>query len=290
MRSQLRKFEVYLLTEKRVALNTYKAYSSDCAQYATFLDDHALSLETSTQETLQDFLAFLHTTGISAKTLCRKIAALKLFFLFCCEKLGLEDKATFLLFPQTEFTLPTYCSETEINKLLDTSRVSNVPKSARTYIILLLLYNSGMRVSELCNIGLSDIDWHSGTLRVTGKGNKTRLIPLPHAIMQELKKYIDECQPTGYLFSVLYNKKIKPISRQTVYTAVKKIVQEAALKHAISPHTFRHSLATHLLKYGWDLRSLQLLLGHEQVTTVQLYTHLEKSDLQATYNKKHPRA
>lgn len=290
MHGLLRKFEIYLLTEKRVAFNTYKAYSADCMQYAIFLEKCSLTLEESSESTLRDFLTYLHTTGIHAKTVCRKIAALKLFFKFCNEKHDFENKAKSLIFPQTESTLPLYCSEKDIHLLLDTCRASNAPKNSRTYIQLLLLYNSGMRVSELCGIGLSDIDWHTGTIRITGKGSKMRIVPMPQTVMHELKKYIEAHAPSGYLFPVLYNKRIKPISRQTVYTSCKKMVKEAALKHAISPHTFRHSLATHLLKYGWDLRSLQLLLGHEQITTVQLYTHLEKSDLQAMYNKKHPRA
>lgn len=290
MRRELRTFEVYLLTEKRVALNTYKAYSADCLHYALYLEQHHIDFAHSTEEHLKNFLSHLHALGLSAKTLCRKIAALKLFFHYCSEKLGLENKAEFLIFPKTEFTLPEYCSEKEIQLLLETARTSNAPKADRSYLFLLLLYNTGMRVSELCTLGLSDIDWYAGAVRVMGKGGKMRIIPIPQPVIQALKKYIDAQKPLGYLFSVQYRGIIKPISRQSVYTAIKNIVRAAALRHGISPHALRHSLATHLLTRGWDLRSLQLLLGHEQVTTVQIYTHLDKSDLQEIYNKKHPRA
>lgn len=284
MHTFIKKFEVYLLTEKRVALNTYKAYSNDCHQYAQFLENKNISLAESTEETLKDFLKFLYSQNLSAKSISRKIAALKLFFNYCAEFHGHENKAAFLIFPKTEFTLPVFCSEPEIKMLLESCR------HYRTYIIILLLYNTGLRVSELCFVTLSDIDWHSGTIRVHGKGSKTRLIPIPLPITQELKKYSDTHTLTHYLFPIKYGKKIKPISRQTVGNDLKKAVNLAALNNNISPHTLRHSLATHLLKAGWDLRSLQLLLGHEQISTVQLYTHLEKSDLQRMYNAKHPRA
>lgn len=162
------------------------------------------------------------------------------------------------------------------------------------------MYVSGMRVSELINLNVSDIHFDTGFIAVTGKGGKQRMIPIPQSMLAMIREYIQTVQrgiymrrPTkesDYLFPVYYGKKIKAITRQACWGIIQKICKNAGIKRAISPHQLRHSLATHMLKKGADLRSLQMILGHENISTVQVYTHVETTHLREVYDKKHPRS
>ena len=298
----LLRFEEYLLAEKCVSYHTHKAYTSDIKQLIAFLTKRKIdSFATATQHILREFLRELKEARMSAKSMSRKVAALKLFFRFLSERYGFVNNAFSLIFPKQDKRLPVYCTETDIASLLSASDNDKTPKGIRNKTLLYLLYVTGGRVSEVVKLKLSDIHGVSRKVYLHGKGSKTRVIPLPENSMQLLNYYIREVRPQllpkktlsmkdDYLFPSLYGKRIVPLSRQTAWMIIKKMLRMTDIDKNISPHTLRHSIATHLLKSGWDIRSLQIFLGHENITTVEIYTHVDTTYLRSVYNKKHPRS
>ncbi|MBD3273600.1 tyrosine recombinase [Candidatus Dependentiae bacterium] len=297
-------FSTFLLTEKRASENTFLAYKRDIEQFLEFLKNKKLTIKTCNKNNLKNFLKKLKDSGISSKTLSRKISCLKAFFNFLNEKFKIPNKAGGLVFPKLEKKLPTYLTEKEIEKLLKVANKDRSDKGIRNRVMLSLLYASGMRVSELVSLKIDQIHFDTGFIGLVGKGNKERLVPLPESILKFLRFYLDNIYEKlipkkikdknsfgqNFLFFSFYKDRIKPISRQSFWVILKKFLVKAKINKKVSPHTLRHSLATHLLKSGANIRSLQLLLGHEQLTTVQIYTHLEKSHLREVYDDKHPRA
>lgn len=298
--SYLTQFEMYLLSEKRVANNTFSAYMRDIKQFAQFLSEEKSSLKKCDKTKIKKFLRKIKNSGISAKTMARKISSLKLFFSFLNDKFDIQNKASTLVFPKLEKKLPVYLTENELKALFDAANKDNSYRGIRNKVMFSLLYASGMRVSELVNMKITQISFETGFVKILGKGNKEREVPLPQNVLDLLKFYMeniyDNLTPKNiesekvFLFPVSYNKKIKPISRQLFWGILKKTIAKSGIKKNISPHSLRHSLATHLLKKGANIRLLQVLLGHEQLTTVQIYTHLEDSQVRKVYDKKHPRA
>lgn len=292
----IQQFLTYLLTQKRVSSNTFCAYKADLLQMQNFLQQHG-SCDSITIKNIKLFFAHLKKQGISGSSLSRKVSALKLFFAFAHEKKYFPDLGAQLLFPKAEKKLPLYLSEQEIESLLCIADSTTTLIGKRNKAMLYVLYVTGLRISELTHLTISCIDWNSGFLRVQGKGGKQRLIPLPTPIMPILKEYVETLLPqikqkkiTDYLFPVVYGGMIKPITRQAFWGILKALWKKTGSEKNVSPHQLRHSLATHLLNRGADLRSLQLLLGHENISTVQIYTHVEKSHLRKIYDKKHPRS
>lgn len=296
-------FCTYLLTEKRVLKNTFLAYKRDIEQFYLFLKEKRLQVHGCKLENLKAFLKWLKGQGLTAKSLSRKITSLKLFYNFLNKQYGLDNFADALTFPKFEKTLPNYLSESEIQKLLQTADKDDSGKGQRNRMMIYLLYATGMRVSELVNLTFDQIHFDTGFINLVGKGNKERSIPLPKNIFKMLKHYQENVYPKLIPSKILANEKIanyvfvsaqknvvKPISRQMFWMSLKKVLQKASIFKNISPHSLRHSLATHLLKNGADVRSLQLILGHENLSTVQIYTHLEDPQLRKIYDKKHPRA
>ncbi len=301
MNEALTKFEAYLLAEKRVAPNTFAAYTSDLAQTITFLTQRNSSLEHATKQDFKAFLEQLTKNKLSARSRARKLSTLKAFYAWAHDVLGWQNSTIDLAFPKLEKKLPNYLTEKEIEQLLTTAHKDESLLGIRNKVMLYLLYVSGMRVSELINVKLSTLHFDTGFMHITGKGGKERMIPLPQPMLELLRSYIQETHkqllPKGYdktavefLFPVAYSGKIKPISRQSFWLILKTLCTKAQIDRRVSPHTLRHSLATHLLKKGANLRSLQMLLGHETIATVQIYTHVETEHLRKIYDKKHPRA
>jgi integrase/recombinase XerD len=294
------KFETYLLTEKRVSRNTLDAYKTDLEQFFSYITAEKVILAEVTPQTLKNFLAHLKASRLSARSMSRKVSTLKLFFSYLHEQCNLANSAQDLLFPRIEKRLPTVLAEHEIEALLKQADVEKTPLAIRNKIMLYLLYVSGMRISELTHLKISDIRFDTGFIAVRGKGDKERMIPVPIAMLEALKQYLDttyvalirhkKAQESNFLFPVCYRNKIKPISRQSAWMILKKLWQQTGNSRSLSPHILRHSLATHLLKRGANLRSLQLLLGHENLSTVQVYTHLDTGHLRSIYDKKHPRS
>jgi integrase/recombinase XerD len=259
----------------------------------------SLSLDMLTGDDLKKFVHYLFGLKLSARSIAHKISTLKAFFSYLHTHFNIKNSAKELCFPKIEKKLPAYLSEEEVKRILTQAEQDTSVLGARNTIMLYLLYVSGMRVSELIKLCVADFHFDTGFVSVTGKGGKQRMIPLPVAIISLLQSYIQSLQNSiketnnknsFYVFPIVYGKIIKPISRQSCWIILKKLCINAGIKRPVSPHQLRHSFATHMLGNGADLRSLQMLLGHETISTVQIYTHVETSQLRKIYDKKHPRS
>lgn len=292
-------FTSYLLTEKRVSKNTFIAYKQDLAQLHEYYLKKGLSLSLPIERTqLNNFLAHLKERGLSARSMSRKIAAIKGLCAYGVQRYQIEDYAKEIVSPKIKKSLPDYLSIEELEKLFQAAEQDRSVTGIRNKVMLFLMYVTGMRVSELIAVNIAHVHRDAGFIAINGKGGRQRLVPIPDSMMQELVKYIDDIRPTllegrlasDYLFPVIYGKKVKTLTRQALWSMIKQLWKKATIDRPISPHTLRHSFATHMLNKGANLRSLQILLGHEQLSTVQVYTHVETRHLRAIYDKKHPRS
>lgn len=286
------KFEAYLLTEKRVTHNTFLSYKKDLSQLVIFFETHNIDLLACTDEQIKEFIHYLYDLKLSARSIARKISALKTFFNYLSRHFSVKNYGRDLIIPKIEKRLPTYLTQDEVTAILTESEKDQSPLGIRNSMMIYLLYASGIRVTELTTIKIVDLHFDTRFLVIQGKGGRQRMIPLPQSIMTLIKNYIQTCLDpnSSYLFPIVYGKKIKPISRQSCWNILKKLCIQAGINRSISPHQLRHSFATHMLAKGADLRSLQMLLGHEEITTVEIYTHVETSQLRQIYDKKHPRS
>jgi len=294
------KFYTYLLTEKCVASNTFSAYKRDVEQFIIYLDKKNTPLDTLTINNIKDFLRYLkETLSLSARSITRKISCLKVLFDYMHEQFGVADLAQDLTFPKLEKRLPNYLNEDEVRALLVATESDTSDAGYRNKVLIYVLYASGMRISELVHLCISHLHFDTGFIDVLGKGGKMRTVPLAQPVFTLIKNYLATVhakftqagkRSTDYLFPVFYGGKVKPITRQAVWSIIKTLCKRSGIERSIFPHQLRHSLATHMLKNGADLRSLQLLLGHETLATVQIYTHVETSYLRTVYDKKHPRS
>lgn len=294
-------FEAYLLTQKRVARNTFQAYKQDLKQYLDFLFDKKVALQEATINELKAYLKLLKQEKLSARSTARKISSLKAFYGYAHTQEGWPDIAQDLISPRISKTLPKFLTEQEVKNVLIVADNDTSCLAERNRLLLHMLYASGMRISELISITLDQLHQDTGFIAIEGKGSKQRMVPLPQATWEHIRTYLDSTHKqfcikynngnaVKYLFPVMYAENIKHITRQACWGIVKKLCQAAGIKRSVSPHQLRHSLATHLLKKGADLRSLQLWLGHENVNTVEVYTHVETDFLRQMYDKKHPRS
>lgn len=290
----------FLLTEKRVSKNTYLAYIRDIKQFELYAQKHAVLFLQCTHDQISNYIDYLYAQKIKATTLARKIIALKMFFAYLSKRFLVGNCTEYITTPKKEMRLPKYLTEDEVINLLAYCQKDCTPFGRRNNLMVHLLYATGMRISELAQITIANIRFEDKILALLGKGNKERMVPLPEKSIDLLHAYIKTVLPlflrnpikTGNepLFPVLYGKNIKSISRQSLWMILKKLCVQAGIQKNVSPHQLRHSLATHLLKNGADLRSLQLLLGHQNLSSVEIYTHVETSHLRAAYDKKHPRS
>lgn len=292
------KFEAYLLTEKRVSQNTFMAYKRDLQQLVRFLARQELhSLPMVSLEHLKQFIHTLHEAKLSVHSIARKMAALKGFYGYV-EQFGIENYAKELTMPKLPQRLPEFLSEQEIEQLFEAAAEDTSPAGVRNKVMLYTMYVTGMRVSELVHLPVGNVQADIGCVRVDGKGGKQRLIPIPEVMLTMLKEYINHDRAllvskhgaTECLFPIFYGGTLRPMSRQAFWGIIKQIWKKAGIARPVSPHTLRHSFATHMLKKGANMRSLQMLLGHENLTTVQTYTHVETGYLRTVYDKKHPRS
>lgn len=298
MESILNKFEAYLLTERRIAINTFNAYMQDIRQFVTFLESNNSILQDTTLDLLKSFLATLKKEQVSARSMSRKISSLKSFFSWAQDTLQWKNYTVDLTFPKLGKKLPNYLLEHEIEELFSVAQQDTTEIGKRNKTMLFLLYVAGLRITELISLTCSRIYFDAGHLEIIGKGGKGRIVPLPQNMVTMIKQYLETYHKTftqthgmsDYLFPTLYAGSIKPISRQAFWAILKELCKKTSIKKPVSPHTLRHSLATHLLKKGAHLRSLQMLLGHENISTVQIYTHVDVGYLRKVYDKKHPRS
>jgi site-specific recombinase XerD len=297
----LEKFKIYLLAERRFSMHTYTAYLSDIRQFLVFCSEYDVDFKTVDSSDCSRFLAFLYEKRSSIRTVGRKIASLKLWFSYLKDqKIIPSNPALHLISPKPERTLPRFLTENEIQDVLSVYHNSEHIFEKRNSMIITLLYATGIRISELAELKIADLCFEQEVITVVGKGNKERVIPIPSSVAVQLKEYCTNLYPLltkehinnhhDPLFPLLYKKKIKSFSRQSLWNIVKKICKIAGIAKNVSPHQLRHSFATHLLKNGADLRSIQLLLGHESIATVEIYTHVETDRKRRVYDKKHPRS
>ncbi len=303
MRELFDKFQHYLVVEKYVSSNTVQAYTRDIEQFLNFLREKSRirSFKKITPQHVKDFLKYLkHDLSVGPKSASRKLSALKTLANYLSKYHDVSPFTLGVAFPKLPKQLPKHLTEEQIESILTQASKDTSAIGCRNKIMICLLYACGVRVSELITLEIAHVHFEEQYLQVYGKGNKERIVPLPEEMIGLLKTYLQVIHPlllksvkngsSQYLFPVVYGGNIEHITRQALWKIVKKVAQKAGLVHTISPHVLRHSLATHLLKKGANLRILQTLLGHEKLNTVQVYTHLDVSHLQNLYDKYHPRA
>ena len=305
----VRQFLDYLCHEKHFSDYTVKSYGADLIQFGQFLtgeigqlagaedgvalDDKQLKCEPLT---IREFLAYLYAQNYTKSTTARKLATLRSFYKFLIRRgvVSVNPLST-IRTPKQEKRLPKCLDLEQVQKLLDAPGDADL-LSARDKAMLEVLYSSGIRVSELVELEMVDIDLQEGVLRVRGKGRKDRLTPIGSQAIKAIQRYFElraqdqRCQSAGHTGRVFLNKHGEPLSTRSVRRKLDKYLVEAGLDPGISPHTLRHSFATHLLNNGADLRSVQELLGHQSLSTTQIYTHLTTSRMKEVYDQAHPRA
>ena len=289
----LARYKQYLRLEKSLSTNTVEAYLTDLDKLFRFLDDKGIHKLEAKLEDLEQFSASLHDIGICPRSQARILSGIRSFYHFLILEDELEaDPSELLESPQIGFHLPEVLTLEEIDNLIGSIDLST-PEGQRNRAILETLYSCGLRVSELCNLKLSNLYLEEGFIKVEGKGNKQRLVPISPRAIRELQLYfIDrnrmDIKP-GYEDFVFISKRGKNISRIMVFHIIKVLAETTGITKNISPHTFRHSFATHLLEGGANLRAIQCMLGHESIGTTEIYTHIDRNMLRSEIIEHHPR-
>ena len=291
-------FLKYLSASLRLAPNTYdRSYRYDLNAFADFLQKQSIEdLRHIDKSTVRDYLSWCRKKRLSSRSISRKISTLKGFFRFLlAENLIDSDPTSMIEHPKQGRVLPKTLTIGEVDALLAVSEKLDrgTPLAFINYVMLHLLYATGLRVSELVKLPLISYNRHSGNLRVFGKGNKERLVPIGEQARVLLEEYLDHIRPQllhGRTSPSLFiTRQGRAMTRNRYWQIVKDIAFKTGIKKDISPHALRHSFATHLLENGADLRSVQLMLGHSDISTTQLYTHVEQSRLKSIHKKFHPR-
>lgn len=295
--SALRSFKSYLKIERSLSANTVDAYLRDVDKLQQFFmsrseEKHPVKVTT---KDLKDFLAWVNELGMIPPTQARVLSGLKAFFKFLILENKIEtDPSALLESPKTTRKLPDTLNIVEINSLIDAIDLSK-PEGMRNKAMLETLYGSGLRVSELTGLKISNLYLDIEFIKILGKGNKERLVPIGSEAIKFLRIFIDEVRvhikfKPGKEDFVFLNNRGNPISRVMVFLIIKDLAKKAGISKSISPHTFRHSFATHLIEGGADLRAVQEMLGHESITTTEIYTHLDRDYLRETIIHYHPRS
>ena len=293
----IKQFRNYLKLERSLAENSVTAYQHDVMLFTQFMDIHGLTLlpQTTTATHIHDFLEYVNELGMTPPTQARVISGLKSFFRFLHNEGDIEkDPMALIESPKLGRKLPDTLDYHEIEQLLAAIDLST-PEGMRNRAIIETLYGSGLRVSELVGLKRANVYLDVDFLRVLGKGSKERLVPLGSDSKKYLKLYMNEVRvhvpvkPGNEAF-VFLNRRGSKLSREFVFMMINALAEKAGLKKRISPHTFRHSFATHLIEGGADLRAVQEMLGHESITTTEIYTHLDRDYLRQVINQFHPRS
>jgi integrase/recombinase XerD len=296
-KSYINGFKAYLQLEKSLSGNSVEAYLHDVTKVTQFLELQKLQLGPEKVELhhLQSFLQWISELGMSARTQARVISGLRAFYRYLLlENIVQHDPTAILDLPRIGLKLPVTLNVKEIDLLISKIDLSK-PEGKRNKAMLETLYGCGLRVSELVTLRISNLFFKDGFIRVTGKGDKERLIPVGSIAQAEISYYLSDVRPhisvkKGHEDVLFLNRMGTGLSRIMIFTMIKKLATSAGIKKQISPHTFRHSFATHLVEGGADLRAVQEMLGHESITTTEIYTHLDKEYLRSTIIEFHPRA
>lgn len=295
MKEDINDFINYIVIEKKLSINTMKSYQTDLFKYASYLNKtrNVTSSKNIKKSNIISYIEYLSKRKLSPKTIARNITSIKNFHQYLLtEKRASNNPSEYIESPKIGRSLPKSLTVEEVNLLLNFE-----PKNAFQYrnkAMLELLYATGMRVSELVNLKIYDVNLNMGLVKCMGKGSKERLIPIGDFAIESLLIYYNEYRPsllkkktTDYLFLNNHGNKI---TRQGFFIMLKKLAKEQGIKKDFSPHTLRHSFATHLVEHGADLRSIQELLGHSDIATTEIYTHIGNNLIRKNYEKYHPRS
>lgn len=290
MRQTLTEFTDFLMVERGLSEHTLSAYNNDLRQYIEFLRANDIDHFTrTTRLTITSFVKELRERGLASTSIARKIAAIKSFYQYLQrERLIDRDPSADIERPKLGRYLPKVLNQNEVTKLVEQ------PTDLRDRAILELLYGGGLRVSELIRVNVQDINLTTGYVRCLGKGSKERLVPVNQAAIKAIAGYLEQVRPEVLLReqerALFLNYAGRRLTRQGIWKVVKEAAKEAGIAKEITPHTLRHSFATHLIENGADLRSVQEMLGHADISTTQLYTHVTKRRLKEVYSAAHRRA
>jgi integrase/recombinase XerD len=290
-------FLTYVRVEKGLSANTVSAYSRDMAKFEVFAKNQKLNLKTISRDDLVDFLAGLYRQKLESRTVARHLVTLRNFFRFAqIQDLVTDDPSVNLESPKIRRSLPDYLRLEEVEKLL-AQPDEKTPMGLRDRAMLEVLYSSGLRVSELTGLRVMDLDRSVGCVRCIGKGNKERIVPIGKKALNLVDRYLRDARPkllgkqgTPPSPMLFLNRRGGRFSRVGVWKILSAYGRQAGLRVALTPHMLRHSFATHLLERGADLRSVQLMLGHSDISTTQIYTHVVEERLKQIYKAHHPRA
>ncbi|ASK33378.1 site-specific tyrosine recombinase XerD [Alcanivorax sp. N3-2A] len=279
--------------ERGLSRHTLESYGRDLRQFGQWLAAHGDQLARCDRVALLSFLADRHAEGVGARSVARQLSALKSFFRWMRRENRIaEDPTLNVARPRTGRPLPKTLSEADVSALLAAPDLDD-PLGLRDRAMLEVLYASGLRVSELVGLTLGQVNTRQGLVRVVGKGDKERLVPLGEEALHWLERYRREARPllVGADQEVLFpSRRGSMMTRQTFWHRIKQLAVRAGVQKPLSPHTLRHAFATHLLNHGADLRVVQLLLGHSDLSTTQIYTHVAQQRLEALYEQHHPRS
>lgn len=297
---QIKGFTDYLRLERSLSANSIEAYEHDVNLLSNFIREKhpKLTATAVSPRHLQEFLEYINKRKLSAHSQARILSGIKAFYKYLLfEELITNDPTVFIDSPKLGRKLPDTLSFEEIEKLLEAIDHST-PEGGRNRAMLEVLYSCGLRVSELVELKMNNVHFDEGFVSVTGKGNKQRLVPIGREAMKFLRIYIEDIRgkhphkppAKGFEAYVFLNRNGRKLTRVMVFTIIKKLAESIGLKKTISPHTFRHSFATHLIEGGADLRAVQEMLGHESITTTEIYTHLDRDYLWQVVMEFHPRS
>ena len=294
LEADVRTFLSYLRVEKGLSDNTIQSYRRDMLKFVGFLDKQNLVTAKIQRQDVVDFLAMLYKRRLDSRSVARHLVTIRHFFRFALlEGFVKEDPAATIESPKFRQSLPYFLSVEEVERLLKQPDISS-PIGLRDKAIIELMYSTGIRVSELAGIRVGDLQLDAGCLRCIGKGNKERLVPVGKKALAVVEAYLKKSRPellrdnaSAHLF---LNQRGRAMDRITIWKMMGRYGRKAALRKPLKPHTLRHSFATHLLDRGADLRSVQMMLGHSDISTTQIYTHVVEERLKQVYKAHHPRA
>ena len=295
MKEFIDEFMNYLSVERGLAKNTLLAYRRDLDKYIDYLSQKNIrNSDQVNREHVSNFMFDLKKHDMSATTICRNLAAVKMFHRFLVrENLAKEDPTTLVDTPKLWMRIPSVLTQKEIESMIEAASGKKI-QEIRDQAILEIFYASGLRVSELSDLKTTSINYDVGFVRAIGKGSKERIIPLGMKAREAVQKYLLKSRPKllkNQANDVLFLSRLgKKISRQSLWAVIKFYARKANIKKTIKPHTLRHTFATHLLEHGADLRSVQEMLGHSDISTTQIYTHVDKERLKSVHKQFHPRS
>lgn len=292
----IKNFKIFLKLEKGLSENTIEAYLNDIHKLQSYIKNISKEIQPEfvTSAHLQNFVVSIAELGISEATQARIISSVRAFFKFLYQTEQIKSNpAKLLVTPRLKRKLPEILSVEEIDRIIEAVDLSK-PEGYRNRAIIETLYSCGLRVSELISLKLTDIYSEQNFIKITGKGDKQRLVPISNKALSEIKNYIDYTRinidiKDGYENILFLNRRGASLTRNMVFLIIKDLADKAEIKKNISPHTFRHSFATHLVEGGADLRAVQEMLGHSSITTTEIYTHIDQEYLKDTILSFHPR-